>query len=72
MARDQVMEPGHPLDPLRQPTTAKTAPIGIHHEHVMMSLGPIMTNKHFHLIGLRLTSPRRVRLEMNQVWLSSP
>ena len=48
MGGDPLMKPGHPLDPLRQPTTPQPATGVVFDEHVVMVLGPVQANEHPH------------------------
>ena len=46
MAGDPLMEPGHPLDALRQPATTEAVTGVVFDEHVVMVLGPVQTDEH--------------------------
>ena len=45
MLGDQRSEPGHPLHTLRQAATAQAATLAVLDEHVVMGLGPVVTNE---------------------------
>jgi hypothetical protein len=45
MVSDQLMQPGHALDPIRHPSRGQQLTIVGEQAHVMVSLGPVDPNK---------------------------
>ena len=41
MAGDELVQPGHSDHPLGDPLAGQHAPVGGHHAHVMVALGPV-------------------------------
>jgi hypothetical protein len=53
---------GYTLDTFRQSASTKTATTLVEHEHIVMGLGPVMTDEHLHHQHLLTdigSSPRR-------------
>jgi hypothetical protein len=42
---DELVQPGHPGHPIGDPLAGQHAPIGRHHAHIMVTLGPIDPNQ---------------------------
>ncbi len=53
----QLMELSYPVEPIGQPHRGELAAVVSHHMHIMMGLGPIIANKHFHQVPLRVDQP---------------
>jgi len=42
---NQLVQPGHPGHPVSDPLAGQHAPVGRHHAHIMVALGPINPNQ---------------------------